>query len=122
MLGKFAQFLSKGLLGFLYLEILDASFSFDGVLGAFALTQNIVVIAVGLGIGAFFVRSFTVWMLKHQIFQRWKYLNDGAHWTILLLGVCILLKNFYAIPEYLIAVLSLLVIGVSISISRIMAR
>ena len=44
---------AKGGLGaFIYLEVLDASFSFDGVIGAFALTQNLFVIAIGLGIGA----------------------------------------------------------------------
>jgi hypothetical protein len=53
-----------GLASFLYLEILDASFSLDGVIGAFALSNNLLVIACGLGIGAYFVRSFTVYMMK----------------------------------------------------------
>lgn len=53
-----------GLSLFLYLEVLDASFSFDGVIGAFALSKNIFVIALGLGIGAMFVRSLTIMLVE----------------------------------------------------------
>ncbi len=48
-----------GIIGFLYLEVLDASFSFDGVIGAFAITNDVIVIMLGLAIGAMFVRSMT---------------------------------------------------------------
>jgi hypothetical protein len=53
-----------GLSLFLYLEVLDASFSFDGVVGAFALSKNIFIIALGLGIGAMFVRSLTIMLVR----------------------------------------------------------
>ncbi|MFP3409590.1 DUF475 domain-containing protein, partial [Pseudomonas sp. SIMBA_065] len=49
-----------GIIGFLYLEVLDASFSFDGVIGAFAITNDVIVIMLGLAIGAMFVRSMTI--------------------------------------------------------------
>ena len=113
------SFISTGLLGFLYLEVLDASFSFDGVLGAFAITQNIFVIMIGLGIGALFVRSFTMWMLDNRTLQKWAYLDDGAHYAVLFLGVCILGENFYPVPEFLIAFVSVFIIGVSMLLSRI---
>src|SRR3546814_8220417 len=51
------QVAKAGFGAFLYLEVLDASFSFDGVIGAFALSNNLFIIAIGLGIGALFVRS-----------------------------------------------------------------
>ena len=55
-----------GLGAFLYLEVLDASFSFDGVIGAFALTTNILLIAIGLGIGAMYVRSMTIMLVERK--------------------------------------------------------
>jgi hypothetical protein len=54
----------SGLGGFLYLNVLDASFSFDGVIGAFALSNNMIVIALGLSIGAIFVRSMTIHLVR----------------------------------------------------------
>ncbi len=120
--GLLSGFFSKGFLGFLYLEVLDASFSFDGVLGAFAITQNIFVIMIGLGIGALFVRSFTLWMLEHKTVQKWKYLNDGAHYAVLFLAICILGENFYSIPEFVIALVSVLIITGSIGLSRLKIR
>ena len=54
----------SGAAAFLYLEVLDASFSFDGVIGAFALSNNLFVIAIGLGIGAMFVRSLTIMLVE----------------------------------------------------------
>jgi hypothetical protein len=120
--GFLARFFSRGFLGFLYLEVLDASFSFDGVLGAFAITQHIFVIMIGLGIGALFVRSFTLWMLQHKTLQKWKYLNDGAHYAVLFLAICILSENFYSIPEFVIAFVSVLIISVSIGLSRLNIR
>jgi hypothetical protein len=62
---------AKGGLGaFIYLEVLDASFSFDGVIGAFALTQNLFVIAIGLGIGAMYVRSMTIMLVEKGTLAR----------------------------------------------------
>ncbi|NEE08425.1 DUF475 domain-containing protein, partial [Streptomyces sp. SID7499] len=70
--GKAAFFL------FLYLEVLDASFSFDGVIGAFAITNEIVLMALGLGIGAMYVRSLTVYLVREGTLDDYVYLEHGA--------------------------------------------
>jgi len=70
--------IKSGLMGLIYLEVLDASFSFDGVIGAFAITPNIILIMIGLGIGAMFVRSLTIWMVKEGVLDEYKYL-ETAH-------------------------------------------
>lgn len=68
---------------FLYLEVLDASFSFDGVIGAFAITADPIIIALGLGfIGAMFVRSLTVYLVRQGTLSNYVYLEHGAHWAI----------------------------------------
>jgi hypothetical protein len=56
-----------GFSAFLYLEVLDASFSFDGVVGAFAVTRDVVIIMLGLAIGAIFVRSMTIDLVKRGV-------------------------------------------------------
>jgi len=97
----------NGLMGFLYLEILDASFSFDGVIGAFAITGNIFIIMIGLGIGAMFVRSLTVWMVEKGVLSEYKYLEHGAHYAIGVLAVIMLLKIFMHVGEVLTGTLGL---------------
>jgi len=97
----------NGLLGFLYLEILDASFSFDGVIGAFAITGNIFIIMLGLGIGAMFVRSLTVWMVEKGVLSEYKYLEHGAHYAIGVLAVIMLLKIFMEVGEIITGTLGL---------------
>ncbi len=97
----------NGLLGFLYLEMLDASFSFDGVIGAFAITGNIFLIMIGLGIGAMFVRSLTVWMVEIGVLNEYKYLEHGAHYAIGVLAVIMLLKIFMNVGEVLTGTLGL---------------
>ncbi|SMC28796.1 hypothetical protein SAMN02745857_03415 [Andreprevotia lacus DSM 23236] len=87
--------------GFIYLELLDASFSFDGVLGAFALTTNIFLIAIGLGIGAMFVRSFTLLLVEKGTLSTLKYLEHGAFWAIGALALVMLLSARWHIPEAL---------------------
>jgi len=68
---------------FLYLEVIDASFSFDGVIGAFAITADPIIIALGLGlIGALFVRSLTVFLVRQGTLDEFEYLDHGAHWAI----------------------------------------
>ena len=71
-----------GLGGFLYLEVLDASFSFDGVIGAFAITSDVVVIMLGLAIGAIFVRSMTVYLVEKGTLDAYVFLEHGAHYAI----------------------------------------
>ncbi len=82
----------SGLAGFIYLEVLDASFSFDGVIGAFALSSNIFVIMIGLGVGAMFVRSITLYFVEHKTLSKFRYLEHGAHYAIGILAVIMLLK------------------------------
>ncbi|CAM5505348.1 hypothetical protein SALBM135S_04575 [Streptomyces alboniger] len=84
MAGKAAFFM------FLYLEVLDASFSFDGVIGAFAVTNDIVLMALGLGIGAMYVRSLTVYLVRQGTLDDYVYLEHGAHYAIGALAVILL--------------------------------
>ncbi len=72
----------NGLVGFVYLEILDSSFSFDGVVAAFALTNKFWLIALGLGIGALFVRSMTVYLVDRGTLEHFIYLEPAAFWAI----------------------------------------
>jgi uncharacterized protein len=97
LLGMLDHFLSSdtvksGIAGFIYLEILDASFSFDGVIGAFALTSNIFIIMIGLGVGAMFVRSLTLFFVEHKTLTEYRYLEHGAHYAIGILAFIMLLK------------------------------
>jgi uncharacterized protein len=82
----------NGLAGFVYLEILDASFSFDGVIGAFALSGNIFIIMIGLGVGAMFVRSITLYFVEKNTLSEYRYLEHGAHYAIGILAIIMLLK------------------------------
>ncbi len=88
-----------GIFSFLYLEVLDASFSFDGVIGAFAISDKVLVIALGLGIGAFWIRSLTLYLVRAGTLAEYVYLEHGAHWAIGLLAVIMLASVDYRIPE-----------------------
>lgn len=88
-----------GLAGFIYLNVLDASFSFDGVIGAFALSNNMVVIALGLSIGAMFVRSLTIMLVEKGTLSEYRFLEHGAFWAILALAAIMLATSSYHIPE-----------------------
>ena len=79
-------------MGFIYLEILDASFHSDSVIGAFAVTSQILLIAIGLGIGAFWVRSITVFMVRRKTLNTYKYLEHGAHYTVAILTAALLIS------------------------------
>ncbi|MEE6136611.1 DUF475 domain-containing protein [Mycobacterium sp. 050128] len=103
-----------GLMLFVYLEVLDAAFSFDGVTGAFAITSDPIVIALGLGlIGSMFVRSITVYLVQQQTLDRYVYLEHGAHWAIGALSVIMLLsiEPRYEIPEVATASVGVVFIG-----------
>jgi len=85
---------------FLYLEVLDASFSFDGVIGAFAITSDPIIIALGLGlIGAMFVRSITVYLVRKGSLGKYAYLEHGAHWAIGALAVILLVSIGFHVNE-----------------------
>jgi hypothetical protein len=103
----------SGLGGFLYLNVLDASFSFDGVIGAFALSNNMVIIAIGLSVGAMFVRSLTIMLVRKGSLAEYRYLEHGAFWAILALGVIMLLSARYHIPEALTGLIGAVLIGIS---------
>ncbi|MFC0251284.1 DUF475 domain-containing protein [Massilia consociata] len=88
-----------GIGGFLYLEVLDASFSFDGVIGAFAITSDVVIIMLGLAIGAMFVRSMTVYLVRQGTLDEYVYLEHGAHYAIGILAVIMLISMHMHVPE-----------------------
>jgi len=89
----------SGLVGFLYLELIDASFSLDGVLGAFAISRDILIITIGLFIGAMFVRSLTIMLVEKKTLKQFLYLEHGAHWAIGTLAVLMFVSTFHEIPE-----------------------
>ncbi len=108
------EIVRSGLGGFLYLEVLDASFSFDGVIGAFALSNNMIVIALGLSVGAMFVRSMTVHLVKAGTLSQFRYLEHGAFWAIIVLGAIMLLSARYHIPETFTGLIGAILIGLSL--------
>ena len=98
---------------FLYLEVLDASFSFDGVIGAFALTNNLIIIAIGLGIGAMFVRSMTIYLVRQGTLSQYRYLEHGAFYAILALAVIMYVNTFAHIPEVITGLIGAALIGLA---------
>ena len=111
---KTAQIVRAGGLGaFLYLEVLDASFSFDGVIGAFALTQNIFLIAIGLGIGAMYVRSMTIMLVENKTLAHFRYLEHGAFYSILALSIIMFAQTLWHIPELITGLIGAALIGIA---------
>ena len=106
--------IQRGLGGFIYLNVLDSSFSFDAVIGAFALSNNMVVIALGLSIGAMFVRSLTVLLVRRGTLAAYQFLEHGAFWAILALATIMLLSARYEIPETLTGIIGAVFIGLSL--------
>lgn len=100
-----------GFFNFLYLEILDASFSFDGVIGAFAITNSVILIAIGLGVGAIWVRSMTVHMVRRKTLNKYRYLEHGAHYAIGMLAVVLLVGIAHEIPEFITGTIGIVIIG-----------
>ncbi|MDO8742586.1 MAG: DUF475 domain-containing protein [bacterium] len=100
-----------GLASFLYLEVLDTSFSLDSVAGAFALSTSIPIIAAGLGIGAYFVRALTVYMVHNGTLSKLMYIEHGAHWAILGLAGAMFASFFFDIPEPITGLIGLLFVG-----------
>lgn len=111
-----------GFTGFLYLQVLDASFSFDGVIGAFAVTQDVVLIAIGLGVGALWVRSLTILMVRRQTLNAYRYLEHGAHYTIGLLALVFLAGLFFDIPEAIAGLGGIIIVTLSITSSLAEAK
>lgn len=107
---------------FMYLNILDASFSLDGVIGAFAITPDVLLIMAGLGAGALWVRSLTVYLTRTGTLAKYKYMEHGAHWAILALGTVMLLKLYHVEPpEWMTGSLGLIFIVTAV-VSSVLER
>jgi hypothetical protein len=117
-----AQHAAKGGLGlFLYLEVLDATFSFDGVIGAFAITADPIIIALGLGlIGAMYVRSITIFLVRQGTLNDYVYLEHGAHWAIGALALILLVSLSVEVPEVITGGIGLVFVAAAFlsSVSR----
>ena len=111
-----------GFVAFLYLEVLDASFSLDGVIGAFAITRDVVIIMLGLAIGAVFVRSLTIMLVRTGTLQEYIYLEHGAHYAIGALGIAMLISSLWHIPEWNTGTVGILFIALSLISSIIHKR
>lgn len=98
---------AAGVTLFIYLNILDSAFSLDGVIGAFALTNNLFIIMIGLGIGAYFVRSMTVYFVRENTLAELVYLEHGAHWAILGLAAAMLANLIVHVPEMITGLIGL---------------
>jgi hypothetical protein len=116
VVGKQAFFL------FLYLEVLDASFSFDGVVGAFAITSDPIIIAIGLGIGAMFIRSLTVFLVRKGTLSEYVYLEHGALWAIGALAVILLVTIEFEVPEVVTGLIGVAFIGAALISSIVRNR
>ena len=104
----------SGLGAFLYLQVLDSSFSFDGVIGAFALSNNLFVIALGLAIGAMFVRTLTILLVDRETLAEYRYLEHGAFWAIIVLALIMLTSVLYEVPEAVTGLVGALLIAASL--------
>jgi len=96
---------------FVYLNVLDAAFSLDGVVGAFAITNELAIIIIGLSIGAYFVRSMTVYLVQKKTLETLTYLEQGAHWAILGLAIAMLVSLFREVPEVITGLVGIVFVG-----------
>lgn len=109
------KIIKQGVGGFMYLELLDASFSFDGVIAAFALTNNIFIMMIGLAVGAMFVRSMTLHLVDQGTLSQYRYLEHGAFWAIGILAAIMFLGAVgVEVPEVVTGLLGAAVIGVAL--------
>jgi len=108
------SFASAWLSLFLYLEVLDASFSFDGVIGAFALSKNIFIIALWLWVWAMFVRSLTIMLVKQGTLAKYRYLEHGAFRAILALAVIMFLNTTHEVPEIVTGLIGMWFISIAV--------
>ena len=108
-----AKLAKGGFASFIYLELIDMSFSFDGVLGAFAISQNIIIIMLGLGAGAFAVRNLTILMVDRGTVTEYKYLEHGAMWSVGFLAVSMIIQIFMHLPHGLIIAFAIIPIAIA---------
>lgn len=105
---------------FIYLNVLDMSFSLDGVIGAFAITNDVILIMAGLGAGALWVRSLTVYLTRTGTLAKYRYLEHGAHWAILALGIVMLVKLYHVEPpEWFVGSIGIIFVATAITSSII---
>jgi hypothetical protein len=104
----------QGLGGLVYLELLDASFSFDGVIGAFAIANNLFIIMIGLGVGAMFVRSFTLFLVDKGTLSQYRFLEHGALWAICALAIIMLVSVLVDIPEAVTGLIGAVLIALAL--------
>ena len=109
-----------GLASLLYLELLDASFSLDGTIGAFAITSNLALIMTGLGLGALFIRSLTLMITREKALDQLIFLEHGAHYAIGALGALMLagiwLKEHQShLPEWVTGLIGLVFLALSLA-------
>jgi hypothetical protein len=112
----------QGVSGFLYLELIDSSFSFDGVVGAFALTNNLLFIMLGLGVGAMFVRSFTLLLVDNKTLLHYRYLEHGAFWAIGALAFFMMIGVGMQVPEAVTGLVGVFMIAASLGSSILANR
>jgi uncharacterized protein len=94
----------------LYLEVIDGTFSIDGVVGAFAFTMSIPLIVLGNGIGALIVRQVTIGNIENV--KKYKFLKNGAMYSILVLGLIMLLDAFgHEIPAFISPLCTFAILG-----------
>jgi uncharacterized protein len=120
--GSTGHIVRQGVTGFLYLELIDASFSFDGVVGAFALTNNLLYIVLGLGAGAMFVRSFTLLLVDNRTLIHYRYLEHGAFWAIGALAFLMLIGVGLQVPEAATGLVGVFLIAASLASSILANR
>jgi len=117
-----ASLARAGLFTFLYLEVLDASFSFDGVVGAFAVTDKIFVIALGLGIGACYIRALTVFLVRRGTLAEYVHLEHGAHWAIGALAALLFITIRTDVPQLVAGLIGVGFIGAALLSSIVHKR
>jgi hypothetical protein len=109
-----------GLMSLVYLELLDASFSLDGTIGAFAITSNLALIMVGLGLGALFIRSLTLMLSREKALDQLVYLEHGAHYAIGALGLLMLASIWLGhqgvhLPEWVTGLIGVVLLALSLA-------
>ena len=110
-----------GFTAFLYLELLDASFSIDGLLVSFAITQDVLVALVGISIGALYVRSLTIFMLEKDMTYRSSLIEKSVYLSVGFLGLSMWVKNFIDLPDFITMIPCLLPV-ISTLVSKFLCK
>lgn len=106
-----SNIIKQGAMGFLYLEMLDMSFSLDSIFAGLAITTNILFLMLGLGVGAFFVRSMTIHMVEAGTLKQLKYLEHSAFYSIMILSVILFMSAIVHVPEVFTGLVGAVLIG-----------